>query len=137
MPLNETIAAALDIGPNPYGPGAGPALPPEPVDDPVSEASLLAAVKDIARFYGWQFYHTHDSRRSEPGFPDLVLWHSGQHRIIFAELKTMTGALTPTQRETLNELTNAGADCGIEVCVWRPDGLRSPDRYIYQALRFQ
>jgi hypothetical protein len=55
----------------------------------VSEATLLAKVMAEARRLGYLVYHTHDSRRSAPGFPDLVLCN-GQ-RLLFVELKSRTG----------------------------------------------
>lgn len=48
------------------------------------------------------------------GWPDLVLWRPD--RIIFRELKSETGKLTPAQRDLLLSLRAAGAD----VLVWRP-----------------
>lgn len=85
----------------------------------MSEAALLAAVRDLARLTGWLTYHTHDSRRSEAGFPDLTLVNVRQGRIIFAELKTATGRTTPQQDEWLAAL--AAADC--ETALWRPADL--------------
>jgi hypothetical protein len=38
-----------------------------------SEAALQALVVGVAQLYGWAHYHTHDSRRSDEGWPDLVL----------------------------------------------------------------
>ena len=59
-------------------------------------------------------YHTHDSRRSEPGFPDVVV--VGPHGLLWRELKSSTGRLTPDQRVWLDKLRQAGSD----VDVWRP-----------------
>lgn len=39
----------------------------------ISERQLQATVIDLAKAYGWRYYHTYDSRRSPEGFPDLVL----------------------------------------------------------------
>lgn len=39
----------------------------------ISEKEFQAQVLDLARLTGWLCYHPHDSRRSAPGFPDLVL----------------------------------------------------------------
>jgi len=58
-------------------------------------------------------YHTHDSRRSVPGFPDLVIVVGG--RILYREVKLGAGRLTAEQEEWLAALTAAGADAA----VWR------------------
>lgn len=44
-------------------------------------------------------YHTHDSRRSEPGFPDFVVLVGDRAWAI--ELKTATGRVTPAQTRWL------------------------------------
>lgn len=84
-----------------------------------AEALWAAQVSALALRLGWRRYHTHDSRRSEPGFPDEVLVRS--HRIIFAELKTdaAQSKLTAAQVEWLDAI----AACGLEVYVWRPQHL--------------
>lgn len=81
-----------------------------------SERQLQANVIDAAKHLGWSIYHTHDSRRSQPGFPDLVLWHPIQRRLILRELKTETGRMSPAQMTTIHGMQAAGAD----VAVWRP-----------------
>jgi hypothetical protein len=86
----------------------------------MTEAQLLATVRQLARLCGWRCYHTHDSRRSEPGFPDLVLVHAGHSRLVFAELKTESGRLSAKQRAWLADLTAVGA----EAHVWRPADLQ-------------
>ena len=48
----------------------------------MTEKEFQRLVVDYATLHGWMHYHTHDSRRSTPGFPDLVLV---RERIIFAE----------------------------------------------------
>jgi VRR-NUC domain-containing protein len=81
----------------------------------IPERAFLDRVRHTAQLYGWRTYHTHDSRRSEPGFPDLVLTRPGQ--VIFAELKSDTGRLTLAQAEWLKLL----AQCpGVQAHVWRP-----------------
>lgn len=67
----------------------------------------------LAQLRSWLVYHTRDSRRSQPGFPDIVLVKG---RLIFAELKSETGRLTPEQERWLAALRSAGCD----VRVWRP-----------------
>lgn len=82
----------------------------------ITEAQWQAQVLELATLYRWGYYHTFDSRRSQPGFPDLVLWRD---RIIYAELKAADGKLTPLQKRVLEGLRRAGA----EVFVWRPKDL--------------
>lgn len=64
-------------------------------------------------------YHTHDSRKSRVGFPDLTLVRGS--RLIFAELKgdTEYGRRGPTlgQRQWLAALE---AVPNVEVHLWRP-----------------
>lgn len=77
-------------------------------------------VREIATRYGWRLqYHTADSRRSDPGWPDEVFGHVGQRRTLFVEFKTDTGRIRPAQRTWLAHL----ADSGFEVAVWRPRDL--------------
>jgi len=84
----------------------------------MSEAQLLAAVRQACRTLGLLCYHTYDSRRSEPGFPDLVIVGS---RMIIRELKTERGRLSAEQRAWLDALSRAGQDAD----VWRPGDLYS------------
>jgi hypothetical protein len=79
----------------------------------LNEAQFQRQVTDLATLLGWSWYHTHDSRRSPAGFPDLVLWRD---RVVFAELKTDKGRTSVAQMNTCDGLTIAGA----EVHVWRP-----------------
>ena len=85
----------------------------------VREADFLRAVTDLATLTHWLCYHTYDSRRSQAGFPDLVLAR-GEH-LIFAELKTNRGRVRPAQREWLDVLSNlAEGQARISVYLWRP-----------------
>lgn len=81
---------------------------------PQSEAAWQRTVLDLARLLGWWVYHTHDSRRSTAGFPDLVLIRD---RVIFAELKTSSGKVRDAQKLWIGLLERAGG----EVYLWRPD----------------
>lgn len=87
----------------------------------ISEKALMQAVIDLARLLQYDLYHTHDSRRSAPGFPDLLMASKrgriGQpNRLIVAELKTERGRLSPQQAEWL-KLFEA---CGVPAYVLRP-----------------
>jgi hypothetical protein len=81
----------------------------------VSEAQLQASIVEAARYLGYRHYHTTDSRKSQPGFPDLVLVHRTTGRVIFAELKSETGRVTDAQQEWLTLLGKLH-----EVYLWRP-----------------
>lgn len=72
----------------------------------------MAQVKELATITGWMCYHTRDSRRSDPGFPDLALTRNG--RAVFTELK-VKGKLTLPQRLWLWNLAWAGN----EVFLWK------------------
>ena len=71
-----------------------------------TERELQRLVVDAAKAGGWLWYHTPDSRRCEPGFPDLVLARGGQ--LMFVEMKAQGGRLTPEQRKWGRELAAAG-----------------------------
>jgi hypothetical protein len=80
----------------------------------VSEKLWQEQVIELATLYRWQHYHAFDSRRSIAGWPDLVLARSPE--LLFVELKTDKGRVTPAQRDWLTLLTA----CGVETHVWRP-----------------
>ena len=76
------------------------------------ESELQRHVIELAQMLGWLVYHTYDSRRSQSGFPDLVM--ARRPRVIFAELKSARGRLRPEQRRWETELG------GQEYYLWRP-----------------
>ena len=100
----------------------------------MTEKTLMANVVKMARLFGWRVFHQFDSRRSEPGWPDLAMVR--RDRMLFAELKTATGRLTPAQRDTIKELrtiARAIQTGNVEVHVWRPADWLAGD--IEEALR--
>lgn len=78
------------------------------------EKQIQSAILDIARVLGWRVYHTFDSRKSQAGFPDLVLVRD---RVIYAEVKRAGQKPRQSQVDWLNALSRAGA----EVYVWTED----------------
>lgn len=80
------------------------------------EVDAQAAVVDIARLQRWSAYHTHDSRGSDAGFPDLVLVRD---RIVYVEMKRQGERPRPTQVDWLDRLARAGG----EVYVWTIEDL--------------
>jgi hypothetical protein len=84
----------------------------------MSERDFQQAVTDLCKLLGLDAFHVRNSRGMAPGWPDLVIVGAG---VLFRELKTETGVLTPEQRRVGSRLTRAGADWA----VWRPRDLRS------------
>lgn len=80
----------------------------------MSEAELQRLVDETCRRLGLMHYHTHDSRRSTAGFPDSVI--VGPGGLLFRELKSQDGTLSPEQRRWGSRIEQAGADWS----VWRP-----------------
>lgn len=80
----------------------------------MNEAALQQLVVDAAKAHGLLTYHTYDSRRSNPGFPDLVI--VGAAGVLYVELKSATGRLSPMQTYWLDALRVAGE----QVRLWRP-----------------
>ena len=86
----------------------------------MSESQFQSAVIELAKLNGYRLvYHTHDSRRSQKGFPDLVLVSEHRQRALFRELKTSTGRLSPEQFDWITSMQLAKLNAG----VWRPEDL--------------
>ena len=90
----------------------------------MSEAQLQGYVTQMLTVLGYRWYHTHDSRRSQAGFPDICAVR--KHRLLFIELKRELGRFRPGQQDWLNDLRAAESSVmGIrvpccEVFCWRP-----------------
>lgn len=88
-----------------------------------SEAALQRAVIEVATLHGFLSYHTHDSRRSQAGEPDLHLVKMAvPSRDIHIELKGYDargrlGQLTPEQWERLYWLQHGPS----EAYLWTPE----------------
>jgi VRR-NUC domain len=97
------------------------------------EADFQRSVIEAADLFGWLSFHPYDSRRSRPGFPDLVLTKDlglshrsdtaprSDGRLIFAELKSMKGRVSKAQAQWLRALGDVPGN--IEVYVWRPSDM--------------
>jgi hypothetical protein len=86
----------------------------------VSEQQFQQQVIELAQLHGYDLcYHTHDSRRSEPGFPDLVLISNRRKRALFRELKTEKGKVSRDQLIWITSMQLVGLNAG----VWRPSDL--------------
>lgn len=83
----------------------------------LTEAQWQRIVTDTAQLGGWAVYHTHDSRRSPRGFPDLAL--ARPPYLVTAELKTDARASRPTP-EQRDWLTVLAACSEHHAYLWRP-----------------
>ena len=94
----------------------------------MTEAELQECVIDTAHLFGWKVAHFRAAMTKHgwrtpvaadgKGFPDCVLVRD---RVIFAELKSSTGRISPDQSEWMISLRAAGA----EYHLWAPDDWQS------------
>ena len=94
---------------------ARPGRTVNPTDKLLSEKDFMESIVQLARQTGWMVYHTYDSRRSEAGFPDLVM--TKHKRLVIAEIKTEKGKTSPAQDKWLETLRTAR---GVKEKLWRP-----------------
>lgn len=83
----------------------------------LAEKQWQAQVVELARTLGWRHYHPLRSKGSPAGWPDLVLCRD---RLVFLELKTETGKVSPAQADWIRALHTTGA----EIYVARPRHLQ-------------
>ena len=91
--------------------------------DHMTETQLQSSIIELATLLGWLSYHTHDSRHSAKGFPDLCLAHPRTGRLIFAELKSAKENLTEAQEKWRDALEPNGH----EYYLWRPSHWESEE----------
>lgn len=92
----------------------------------LTEAQFQSQVLKLARMYGWHNYHTFFSYRSQPGYPDLHLWHPVKKLSFYAELKNEIGKLSEKQVEVIESMREAG----LLVYVWRPSDFEDIQRIL-------
>src|SRR5262245_47122823 len=91
-------------------------LPKTPcLPDATTEDELLAKVRQLAKMTGWKCYHTRDSRKSEAGFPDVVLTNGDD--VLIYELKDNRRKPTADQEQWLQLFQHTGK---VEAGLWRP-----------------
>jgi hypothetical protein len=101
-------------------------LPGTRKDDRLLEKHFQEQVRWLAKLSGDEFiYHTHDSRNSPAGFPDIIVLREG--RMIVAELKREGGQPTPEQYFWLIEFLKMG---NTEVYLWYPSDWDEIERVI-------
>lgn len=75
------------------------------------EADFQSHCVLVASQLGWDLaYHTHDSRRSNVGFPDLVLARTRDKRVLYLELKAMGKEPESEQLQWAEVLTACGQE---------------------------
>lgn len=94
------------------------------LDVACSERDFQRALMELARLTGWRMYHARPAQyrrggwatplAGDAGLPDLILCKPP--RLIFAELKSARGRLSPAQAQWMDALRA----CGVEVYLWRP-----------------
>lgn len=83
----------------------------------LNEADWTTWVLGVADTYRWTLrYHTHNSRRSEPGFPDWTFINERAPAVVFAELKGWNTVVKDKQVRFVNGLRAAGC----AAFIWRP-----------------
>lgn len=80
----------------------GPAV--EVMAKAMTEQQLQDAITGMCDHLKIRWHHEVDSRKSKSGFPDLVL---AGRRVVFWELKTATGRVTPEQNAWLTAVVRA------------------------------
>lgn len=94
----------------------------------IPERDWQQQILDAARYLGFRCYHTYDSRRSAPGFPDLMCVRDG--RLLAIECKTATGKVSPEQAEWLAELALVP---GVVALIARPDDWDEIEQLLKEA----
>lgn len=95
------------------------------LDTSLTEKQWQSCIMSALRAHGFLAYHTYDSRRSQPGFPDIIALRGW--RILAIELKAEKGRLTPAQREWLAAFE---ATDHAEAYCWRPSDWDTIERVL-------
>jgi len=98
----------------------------------ISETAFATQVEHLLRQYGWRFMHIKPSVMQSgrwassmnpegKGYPDYTAVRRG--RLLFIELKSERGKISPDQEEWLDDLINVARHTNfqeIQVYEWRP-----------------
>lgn len=96
----------------------------------LTEKQWEEQVSYFAQLCGWSGYHTRDSRRSAPGFPDWVFVRAPE--LLFVELKSDSGKLNADQERWIEDLrlVELATDGIVRVRVWRPADWADAERIL-------
>lgn len=93
-------------------------VPALPAMDPASpEGVLEARLRTFAKAAGYLYYHTYNSKRSDPGYVDCTIVHPDGGPLFLWELKSAEGQVSPAQRRWLDAL---GKVTHVETGVYQP-----------------
>lgn len=91
----------------------------------MTERDFSASVESVLNLAGWRWCHFRPARlkngewrtplAGSPGLPDYIAVRGS--RLIFVELKSVSGTLRAEQRQWLQDLEATGR---VEVYLWRP-----------------
>lgn len=79
----------------------------------ILEEQTQSAICNLCDYLHLKWFHNPDSRRVNPGLPDLII--IGPRGVIYVELKSRTGELRKAQEETIVLLRQSQQ----RVFVWR------------------
>jgi hypothetical protein len=100
--------------------GAVPRRVPLTLDAEAPEGVLEDRLRVAAHDLGYLYYHTYNSKRSDPGWLDCALVHPEGSPLYLWELKSADGRVSPAQQRWLDALAQASA---IHTGVYVPDNL--------------
>lgn len=92
--------------------------PPGYMDPEAPEGVLQGKLQKFCHDTGYLFYHTHDSRKSTPGWPDCAILHPEGGPLYLWELKDATSQPSANQRRWLDALYKATS---VQAAVYRPE----------------
>ena len=107
-------------------------------DPRMSEEDLLRAVVDLAQLRGLLVHHSRPARTAKgwvtaivghKGLPDLII--VGSRGVLYRELKSEKGRVSPEQHDWIDRLEQAGQD----IAVWRPSDWPQRVRDELEAIR--
>jgi hypothetical protein len=101
--------------------GLTPKALPVALPEGISEKEFQALVIQMAKDFGWKMiYHTHNSRKSAAGFPDLILIRGDL--LLAAELKVGANTPTPAQEDWLHAFERVSC---VDAQLWYPKDLNT------------
>lgn len=89
----------------------------------LTEPAFQRTIIENAQVYGWiRSYHTHNSMRSNPGYPDLTLHHP-EHGALWLEVKGAKGEVRLNQVAYVQDIRI----CGLHAYIVFPQDIQIVD----------